>query len=69
MLADSNERKKEHMFMPESEVWRAVVDILSGLHCLHYNSVLHRDIKSANVFKSEGVYKLGDLNIAKSVLC
>ena len=26
---------------------------------------MHRDIKCANIFKSEGFYKLGDLNIAK----
>lgn len=65
ILADIKVRKKDHNFMPESEIWRAVVDILSGLHTLHSNSVLHRDIKSANIFKSEGVHKLGDLNIAK----
>lgn len=40
-------------------------DILSGLAILHESSILHRDIKSANIFKSEGIYKLGDLNIAK----
>lgn len=26
---------------------------------------MHRDIKSANIFISEGVYKLGDLNVSK----
>ena len=26
---------------------------------------MHRDIKSANIFVSDGVYKLGDLNVAK----
>lgn len=64
-MADINMRRKEHNFMPESEIWRAAIDILCGLQTLHSNSVIHRDIKSANIFKSEGVYKLGDLNIAK----
>ena len=32
---------------------------------LHKNSILHRDIKSANVFISDGIYKLGDLNVSK----
>jgi len=27
--------------------------------------ILHRDIKSANIFVSNGVYKLGDLNVSK----
>lgn len=26
---------------------------------------MHRDIKCANIFKSKGVYKLGDLNVSK----
>jgi NIMA (never in mitosis gene a)-related kinase len=52
-------------YIPESEVWRAVRDILSGLAVLHDTSILHRDIKAANIFKSDGIYKLGDLNIAK----
>lgn len=51
--------------IPESEVWRAIRDILAGLSLLHGSSILHRDIKTANIFKSSGVYKLGDLNIAK----
>lgn len=39
--------------------------MLSGLHTLHSASILHRDIKSANIFKCDGIYKLGDLNISK----
>lgn len=65
LIADINNHKKEKLPIPESEIWRAAIDILQGLHILHINSILHRDIKSANIFKSEGVYKLGDLNISK----
>jgi NIMA (never in mitosis gene a)-related kinase len=33
---------------------------------LHDRSILHRDLKSANVFlQVDGVYKLGDLNVSK----
>ena len=37
----------------------------SGLKTLHDNKILHRDLKSANVFLSDGVAKIGDLNISK----
>lgn len=37
-----------------------------GLKSLHDKKIVHRDIKSANVFVAEdGTYKLGDLNVAK----
>ena len=32
---------------------------------MHFRGILHRDIKCANIFKSKGVYKLGDLNVSK----
>lgn len=33
---------------------------------LHGNSVVHRDIKAANIFETvDGVYKIGDLNLSK----
>ena len=37
-----------------------------GLKALHDLKILHRDLKSANVFMGEdGVFKLGDLNVSK----
>lgn len=37
-----------------------------GLKVLHKAGILHRDLKSANVFKSaNGIYKLGDMNVSK----
>ena len=39
--------------------------MLTGLHILHRHSILHRDMKSANVFICGGTYKLGDLNVSK----
>jgi NIMA (never in mitosis gene a)-related kinase len=39
-----------------------------GLQALHEKSILHRDLKSANVFMElDGVIKLGDLNVSKIV--
>ena len=37
-----------------------------GLKALHDKNILHRDLKSANVFLTkDGVVKLGDLNVSK----
>ena len=32
---------------------------------LHANKIIHRDIKSANIFFSNGIAKLGDMNVSK----
>ena len=37
-----------------------------GLLALHEKQILHRDLKSANVFlELDGIIKLGDLNVSK----
>jgi NIMA (never in mitosis gene a)-related kinase len=56
-------RMSKHI--PESSVWRAGYNILRALELLHHKSILHRDIKSANIFISGSVYKVGDLNVSK----
>jgi NIMA (never in mitosis gene a)-related kinase 1/4/5 len=66
---DLNKRIANHketwQKIDEEEIWKAAYHILSGLHILHRNSILHRDMKSANIFICDGVYKLGDLNVSK----
>ena len=56
----------------ESVVWNIGLQVILGLHYLHNQKILHRDLKSANVFlkksssesKSYDV-KIGDLGVAK----
>jgi NIMA (never in mitosis gene a)-related kinase len=38
---------------------------LEGLVILHSKNILHRDLKTANIFISDGIYKIGDLNVSK----
>ena len=60
------EHKKKAMFFEESEIWRIFIQLVSGLKALHDLKILHRDLKSANVFLyTNGDAKIGDLNVSK----
>ena len=60
------EHKKAAMFFEESDIWRIFIQLVKGLKALHDLKILHRDLKSANVFlESDGSAKLGDLNVSK----
>jgi NIMA (never in mitosis gene a)-related kinase len=60
------EKKKRSLsWVSEVEIWKMAREVLTGLSVLHDMNIIHRDIKSANIFISEGVYKLGDLNVSK----
>ncbi|CAD8100868.1 unnamed protein product [Paramecium sonneborni] len=50
----------------EQDIWKALIHMILGLKTLHDQKVVHRDLKSANVFlSSDGTFKLGDLNVSK----
>ena len=60
------EHKKSAMFFEETDIWRIFIQLVKGLKALHDLKILHRDLKSANVFLlSDGTAKLGDLNVSK----
>lgn len=46
-------------------MWKVAYEILQGLKMLHANKIIHRDIKSANIFFVNEIAKLGDLNVSK----
>lgn len=52
----------------ERDIWIIVFQILRGLNMLHANQIIHRDLKSANIFLfSDGSVKIGDMNVATVV--
>ena len=60
------ENKKTALLFEEIDIWRILIQCIKGLKSLHDLKILHRDMKSANVFLfSDGSAKLGDLNVSK----
>lgn len=59
--------KKRKMHLNEEVIWKYLIQTLIGLKVLHEMKIIHRDIKSANLFLSTDfeTIKLGDLNVAK----
>jgi len=59
-------RKKSNAVWSENEVMRIFVQICLALKHVHEHNILHRDLKSQNIFlTSKGLVKLGDFGIAK----
>ena len=58
--------KKKHVNFEEKIIWEWIFQLLNGLLYLHTNHIMHRDLKSANIFlMKNGLLKIGDLNVSK----
>jgi len=61
---------QDKRYLTEKRVWQLFTQVLRGLKVLHGEKILHRDIKSPNVFLTKSGYaKLGDLNVSKILKC
>lgn len=52
-------------FMPERYVLNVFEQITSAISYMHEQNILHRDLKTANVFLKRGIVKIGDFGISK----
>ena len=68
LFAKIKDHQKMNTKFEENQIWSLFIQIVQGLKILHDLKILHRDIKSANVFLTRsGEAKLGDLNVSKQV--
>ena len=60
------QQKEKGKYFNEKDIWKVFIQLVKGLKSLHDMDILHRDIKCSNIFLfSDGVAKLGDLNVCK----
>jgi NIMA (never in mitosis gene a)-related kinase len=60
--------QKRETYIKEKKIWYVFIQIVRGLKALHDRKILHRDMKSANIFLYRDMQaKLGDLNVSKIV--
>ena len=58
--------QKNSTWFKEEDIWKIFIMVVKGLKTLHELDIMHRDLKSANVFLTkDGSGKLGDMNVSK----
>ena len=58
--------KNDDMLIPEKVVMNWFLQIVMAVHYLHDKNILHRDLKTSNIFLTgNGNIKIGDFGIAK----
>ena len=58
--------KKKNKYLKENQIWIFFIQICIGLSYIHYKKILHRDLKTQNIFLNKDLnIKIGDLGIAK----
>ena len=56
----------ENNYIPEEQIWKWFIQLISAIKYIHSKKILHRDIKVHNAFLSKSnEIKLGDFGISK----
>ena len=68
-----HQMKKNNGVFEEETIWSYAIQMIEGLKALHDKKIMHRDLKSANIFlsknknKNKKICKIGDMNVSKVV--
>ena len=64
-----NEKKQIGKLLEEDLIWQIFIKITIGLSDIHKMKILHRDLKTLNIFLKKNMeIKIGDLGVAKILL-
>lgn len=61
---DLESKIKQKQRLEEAEIHNIIADVYKGLKYLASKSIIHRDIKIANIFVHNGVAKIADFGFA-----
>lgn len=60
-------KHKKGIMMEEREILFHFVQMAIALHYIHEKNILHRDLKTQNIFLRNGLIQLGDFGISKAL--
>ena len=61
--------KKKKIKLKEKIIWQIFIQMIIGLNSIHKKKILHRDIKSQNIFHTKNLdIKIGDLGESKKLI-
>ena len=65
-MSERQKNKKQSYHFNEDFIWKLFIQISIGLYYIHSKKILHRDIKTLNIFLTKDLNgKIGDLGVAK----
>ena len=67
-LSEKIKNQKKNNYFPENEILDYFIQICFALKHIHDKKIIHRDLKSQNIFLTKkGIVKLGDFGVAKNL--
>ena len=61
--------RKKKIKLKEKTIWQIFIQMILGLNSIHKKKILHRDLKSQNIFLTKDLnIKIGDLGVAKKLI-